>query len=756
MKVYNLSVLVFLLIQPLQSQTDFSEENAVQLLKHLCVDIGPRPMGSPQEQRALQFAVGKFKEYGCDTAYVMTMNYTTKANTTSGVAVGVKRGFSKRIIVIGGHIDSAGPEIPGADDDASGCAVVMEVARNVTQRQTQSTIVFCCFGGEEQGLEGSKYFVDHFPDIDSVMLMLQVDMANGLGIIEMDPDTYGRSAPCWLVQASVEEFYNLGYENLRYPTFFFTINYASPVGSGSDHESFLKQGIPAIDFTTDVSNPIHTPRDILENFDPRGLKRSGDLVLKLIERFDAGVPSRETAQYLLYLANKRAFFIPYWSIYLFTAITIALAAWAFIKVRRRRDPPKSPDRVRWSGLKMWLYALIIVSCGWFSSDVIGLIKGERHPWFTAIPWYYLLAAIACLIGCWISLKLNTKLRLSRCPYVFYKRAAILLALGLLLFGAINTKFLVPFGAGLFLVSLATLVKNPLGKLLCVAFSPWMILRLMFSEWDALIFRTIAMSLRAEFGRQLLGNGTIILLFSISILPLMFALASVIRDAPALLWIVRTVRSRWMVICSLVGCIGLGIFLLRLQTYNSYWYRDVRVDQLYDMNKDSADITVRSSEYLRDLHITHDGTDTVIDTRTTTMKIQPNEEFDVPWVIIERNFKTHQSGDTTTYDVEVTLACMEKPFRVIATYSAGNKEVASFSTSWHYTTDENINRIEWFSFPDSVLTIPVKFQTIGTDNVEEKIEVTFNKLAYPMDFERELTYVIPRTKYVASNLYSSQH
>ena len=44
-----------------------------------------------------------------------------------------------------------------------GAATVMEAARVLCQRQRQSTLVFCCFGGEEAGIEGSKYFVDHFP-----------------------------------------------------------------------------------------------------------------------------------------------------------------------------------------------------------------------------------------------------------------------------------------------------------------------------------------------------------------------------------------------------------------------------------------------------------------------------------------------------------------------------------------------------------------------------------------------------------------
>src|SRR5713226_8537420 len=182
-KFYLLFVLTPSLIL---SQTEFSQEKANDLLKVLSIEIGPRPMGSPAEQKALQFAVRKFKESGCDTSYIVPFDRSSRANTTSGIAVGVKRGATKRIIIVGGHIDSAGPEVPGADDDGSGSAVVMELARVFGKRSMQSTLVFTCFGGEEQGLEGSRYFANHFENIDSVALMLQIDMANGLEIIDVD------------------------------------------------------------------------------------------------------------------------------------------------------------------------------------------------------------------------------------------------------------------------------------------------------------------------------------------------------------------------------------------------------------------------------------------------------------------------------------------------------------------------------------------------------------------------------------------
>lgn len=105
------------------AQTPFSLDSAVSYLKTISVEIGPRPMGSPNERRAMEFAVERFRRFGLQEAYIMPMMTVEgdalagSTNTNSGIAVGVLKGTSDRIIVIGGHIDSAGPDIPGTNDD---------------------------------------------------------------------------------------------------------------------------------------------------------------------------------------------------------------------------------------------------------------------------------------------------------------------------------------------------------------------------------------------------------------------------------------------------------------------------------------------------------------------------------------------------------------------------------------------------------------------------------------------------------------
>ncbi|HZY09718.1 MAG TPA: M28 family peptidase, partial [Bacteroidota bacterium] len=616
-----------------------------------------------------------------------------------------------------------------------------------------STLVFCCFGGEEQGLVGSEYFVDHFSDIDSVRLMLQIDMANGLGIIDIDPDTYGRSAPRWLVSAAVDEFYKLGYEGLRYPTHFFSLNYSMPTGSGSDHEPFLKKGIPALDFSTDVSNPIHTPRDNFDNFDPRGMKRSGDLVVKLVERFDGGTPNNQTEQYWLYLLGKTPIFISHPILWFFLGTTIIIAIIAIIAVRRRRKLLDSPEYVRWSGVKMFFFSVIIVTCGWLSSDLIALIKGDRYPWFSAITEYYILATVALFIGAWISLALSNKLRLTQCPYVFFKRSIIILVIFIICLAFLNIEITVAPVVALLLISLAMLVKLPVLRIIFVALSPWWMLRLIFSEWDTLIFRSAAMALPSGAFIGIAFNGIVILFFALYILPFLLALASVYRDTNLFKPFISLMRSRRVILIATISFVGVSGYLSTIPSYNKFWYREVRIDQRYDMKNETKEVTLKSPEYLSNLHINHGGKDTIINTRSTFENIVPDVSFDSTWLSLHRTEKQQHFGDTTKYEIELTLAAKHRPYRILVSYSSGEQGLNSFYTPWKFIVKDNENQIHWYSFPDSILIIPLKFQMIGADSIKEQVEVTFDGLAYPMTFDRELTYFIQRTKYQNEYIYN---
>jgi hypothetical protein len=754
MNVIRLLAVIIFLPLSLASQTEFSQDSAFAILKHLAVDIGPRPMGSPAEHAGLQFAVSKFKEYGCDTAYLQTMDFTPVVNTLSGTAVGIKRGTTGRIILIGGHMDSAGPEIPGADDDGSGSATVIECCRVLAHHPTSSTLVFCCFGGEEQGLQGSQYFVNHFFQIDSVALMLQVDMANGLGIIDLDPDKGGGlSAPRWLVKASIEEFSKLGYRHLRYPTHFFSINYGGSSGAGSDHESFLDKGIPAIDFSTDVNKPIHTPRDNIENFDPGGLKRSGDLVTKLIERFDNGVPKRTLERYWLYLIGDIAVFLPLWSLWaLFAAGILFSMVTLYVLWKQQRLLDNDSPR-RWSGIKVCLCTLLIVLCGWFSSDIISLLRGVRYPWITSLPLYYVFAGIAMLLGCSLAYRLARRLDISKKPTGLYLRAFLLLTLMALSLSFWSTKLLIEPTVALIILDVAILVPNRFIKMIILILSPVWPLRLIFSEWDGLLFRPLARSIPHTFARVFLADGGAILFFSLVLLPFAFGAMAIARQRSMNERIFHSLVSPKFVTVFIMLFLGLMSYLLIRPTFDRYWYKSVQVSENYNLSNHEKNIFIQSAEYLKGLTVTGSGYDTSISGHTTTVRMNGGKEFDTSWAHLERTESIQTSGGLFTESVLLRITTAYRPYSVSVIYSSTRKDFASFNTTWKFQTIEgNKKEIAWYSFPDTTLAIPVSFTLGDRDSVNEEVVITFSRLASPLEMKEEFAYVVPRTNYTSTYTY----
>jgi hypothetical protein len=314
----------------LQAQ-EFSQEKALEHLQYIAGTIGPRPLGSPQEKAALTYFAEKMAEFGGKVEWQPVADDgrsqgKSALNTSSFNVIGRFPGETPREIIVGAHIDSASPEIPGADDDGSGVAAMLEIARVLSQVPRQSTLVFVAFCGEEAGLVGSKSFVEHYP-LDHVALMLQLDMTSDDAPLMLWIDAKKGQSPEWLVSASIDAFHSLGYRNIDYPTIFQSLNSAM-LGAGSDHEPFLEKGIPAIGFVSDIRFPVHTRNDSLEYFKPEGLKRSGRLIVELINKFDRGQPKEKTGRYMLVMIGEKPLYISlsWMAVGILISLVLAVAA----------------------------------------------------------------------------------------------------------------------------------------------------------------------------------------------------------------------------------------------------------------------------------------------------------------------------------------------------------------------------------------------------------------------------------------------
>jgi hypothetical protein len=745
-----------------QTQTPFSTDSSTAYLRTISVDIGARPMGSPNERKAMEFALAKFRQFGLNDVYLMPITEYpgymsgTPTNTRSGVAVGVLRGATERIIVLGAHMDSADPDVPGANDDGSGSAVILELARVLSQRKNESTIVFALFGGEEAGLQGSKYFVEHFSDLNRVALMLQVDMANGTPLLFPTLDAGRRSAPEWLVRASYEEFAKLGHTGLHFPTDFFVFMNAMPGGGvGSDHEPFLEKNIPAIDFTSDARDPIHTPQDNFENFKVSGLKRSGDLIYKLVERFDSGVPEKKSDMYFLYQAGSNPFFIPLWALWCFILISLVVSVAALIIVRRRREIYEGTARPKIPGLKLFLLMLIIQICVWLSENVVSLIKGVRHPWMTNINGYYILAFFGACLGIWLSLRLSPRLRLRHDPYAYYLRAFVFLVLFVALASISSAKLALYPATALFLLGLAMIVRQPILKLLLWLLSPQFMFRLLFTE----AFDFLARFMHSQPEITPLINSIIvisfILFFSVWAFPFLLGFAAIYFDSSKdLLWL-KILKQRTAGIVAVALFVVTVVVLLQESSYSQEWKPSVRIEENFNLDSSSGSLSVRSPEYLGGTRIAFAGLDTIIAGKTTEVKFEHSLRLPAdPWIRIVRTVQTGRKDSMLTVDLVLNLNMKHRPILLKVGYSTMKGKLVNASSPFASGVTGGSISLQWASFPDTSLTIPISFSIRARDSVglREHLEASFMDGPVPVNVEaRQPSSLIRRSYFTLDGL-----
>ena len=130
-----------------------------------------RGVGGPEHDLARDNIAAMFQQYGL----TVTLEPVQYSGNTYYNVVGTKTGsaHSTQEYVIGAHYDSVNN--PGADDNASGVALVLEAARILTQYESAYTIRFIAFTREEQGLYGSEAYVDAHA-MDDIVGMISADM----------------------------------------------------------------------------------------------------------------------------------------------------------------------------------------------------------------------------------------------------------------------------------------------------------------------------------------------------------------------------------------------------------------------------------------------------------------------------------------------------------------------------------------------------------------------------------------------------
>eukprot|EP00002_Diphylleia_rotans_P013500 TRINITY_DN263_c0_g1_i1.p1 TRINITY_DN263_c0_g1~~TRINITY_DN263_c0_g1_i1.p1 ORF type:complete len:435 (+),score=83.20 TRINITY_DN263_c0_g1_i1:50-1354(+) len=196
-----------------------------------------RNTNRPGNALAAEYIADRFKSFGYSD--VQYQNFTVSGTPTSNV-IAVKRGsrYPDEIVVIGAHFDSTSENTaksaPGAEDNGSGTSAVLAIAKAFASSNSERTIHFIAFSGEEQGLLGSAYYVS------------KADKTKVLNALTMDMVSYWKSRRGILIEGTRQfaSLMSVVETNVKaYTRLTVDLSYSS---FGSDHVSFQRAGIPAI------------------------------------------------------------------------------------------------------------------------------------------------------------------------------------------------------------------------------------------------------------------------------------------------------------------------------------------------------------------------------------------------------------------------------------------------------------------------------------------------------------------------------
>ena len=296
---------IFIILSACRSE--YRYENKIKKdVAYLAQDeLEGRQTGTPGEEKAAEYIAKRFEELGLSPkgteGFIQPFSFKPKTDPHKEVEfeinpsdstitgrniMGYLDNQADQTVVIGAHYDHLGyggdgslhrgdkAVHNGADDNASGVAVMLDLAGKLKGKNTGNNYLFMAFSGEEMGLLGSNYFVKN-PTIDTkkVNYMINMDM---VGRLKADSSlaVYGvGTSPMFnqVLTATNTEFKLLPKES----------------GTGpSDHTSFYLADIPVMHFFTGQHEDYHKPGDDSEKLNYEGMDKISTYIFDVITELD--------------------------------------------------------------------------------------------------------------------------------------------------------------------------------------------------------------------------------------------------------------------------------------------------------------------------------------------------------------------------------------------------------------------------------------------------------------------------------------
>ena len=258
-----------------------------------------RQTGTPGELKAAEYIQNRFKDLGLSAkgtnGFYQDFTFKPKTNPHEEVkftenadgtitgrnVVGFLDNKAANTVIIGAHFDHLGfggdgslhrgekAIHNGADDNASGVAVLLNLIGKLKEKNTNNNYLFMAFSGEEMGLLGSNYFVKN-PTINTkaVSYMINMDMVGRLKDSALA--VYGTGTSPIFKQTLKSHNNN-----------FKLIQKESGVGP-SDHTSFYLADIPVLHFFTGQHGDYHKPSDDIETLNYEGMELVSNYIFNII------------------------------------------------------------------------------------------------------------------------------------------------------------------------------------------------------------------------------------------------------------------------------------------------------------------------------------------------------------------------------------------------------------------------------------------------------------------------------------------
>lgn len=260
-----------------------------------------RMTGSVDEKLAATYIIDQFKTIGITNTkgnfnskkYLQPFHYSPKMDSTvtkvnGNNVIAFIDNKSANTIILGAHYDHLGWGLPahsiyrgepaihnGADDNASGVATIIELARTLKNSSFKTNnYLFIAFSGEELGLYGSKWFAEHPTlDLTTVDYMLNFDMVGRIDSNKLVVSGVGTS-PSWN-------------ETMKRTTSSFHIKTTESGVGPSDHTSFYLKQIPVLHFFSGQHKDYHKPSDDETKINYNGIEQVVNYVSALIGELNA-------------------------------------------------------------------------------------------------------------------------------------------------------------------------------------------------------------------------------------------------------------------------------------------------------------------------------------------------------------------------------------------------------------------------------------------------------------------------------------